>query len=570
MNYTVLAINPGHNASIALVSNGELIFFIEEERITRCKKDGHPISTLYEFINKYNIKIDEWVIGGTNDSNENPYLSWIDDSLYKALARKLNKYQYYEHKIGSKIKEIKFTKTTHQHHLNHAQSAFYNSGFDEAVVIIIDGAGSSFSSKSHKESLAFEAETIFKASYPNNFIPIYKSVGYNRPPKITITKTYEAITRFLGWHASDGGKTMGLAPYGKFNQDLPPLLINGQGNLKVLKPHYPACALLNEINVPIYKKSSIKDFNFHYNKANLNPIQADLAWQIQHESQNAVADLIKKSIEKTKINKVCIAGGYGLNCVTNYFLKQKFPNIEFYHEPLSNDAGISIGAAWGRWYKHSQSKNKNPLKSLYLGFKYSNKEIKKSLKKYKNMFKSYKVNHSDIAKLISGRNIVTIFQGRSEAGPRALGNRSILYDPTDPNGKDFVNKVKKREWFRPFAGTVLLEKANEWFDMAGLEESPFMMYAMDVWPDKQEQIQAITHVDGTCRIQTVTKEQNPHYYKLIQEFEKITGVPILFNTSFNLAGDPLVETIEDALETMLKSEMKYMYVPELEMLLEKK
>ena len=186
------------------------------------------------------------------------------------------------------------------------------------------------------------------------------------------------------------------------------------------------------------------------------------------------------------------------------------------------------------------------------------------------MFKRYRVNHAQVAKLISKRNIVTIFQGRSEAGPRALGNRSILYDPTDPNGKDFVNQVKKREWFRPFAGTVLKEKAHEYFDMAGLEESPFMMYAMDVWPDKQDKIKAITHVDGTCRIQTVTEEQNPHYYKLIQEFEKITGVPILFNTSFNLAGDPLVETIEDALETMLKSEMKYMYVPELEMLLEKK
>jgi len=134
------------------------------------------------------------------------------------------------------------------------------------------------------------------------------------------------------------------------------------------------------------------------------------------------------------------------------------------------------------------------------------------------MFKRYRVNHAQVAKLISKRNIVTIFQGRSEAGPRALGNRSILYDPTDPNGKDFVNQVKKREWFRPFAGTVLKEKAHEYFDMAGLEESPFMMYAMDVWPDKQKIIPAITHVDGTCRIQTVTEEQNPHYYKLIQEF----------------------------------------------------
>lgn len=185
------------------------------------------------------------------------------------------------------------------------------------------------------------------------------------------------------------------------------------------------------------------------------------------------------------------------------------------------------------------------------------------------MFTKKVVDKKYVAKLIADRNIVTLFQGRSEGGPRALGNRSILYDPTDPNGKDFVNRVKKREWFRPFAGSVLKEKAAEWFDMAGLDESPFMMYAMDVWPEKQKNIPAITHVDGTCRIQTVSEEQNPHYYELIKEFEKITGVPILFNTSFNLAGDPLVETIEDALQTLLKSQMKYMYLPELQMLLEK-
>ena len=186
------------------------------------------------------------------------------------------------------------------------------------------------------------------------------------------------------------------------------------------------------------------------------------------------------------------------------------------------------------------------------------------------MFQQNKITPREIAILLSKNNIVCIFQGRSEAGPRALGNRSILYNPTDPNGKDFVNRVKKREWFRPFAGTVLLENANEYFDMAGLPESPYMMYAMDVWPEKQKIIPAITHVDGTCRIQTLTKEQNPHYYKLIKEFEKITGVPILFNTSFNLAGDPLVESIEDALDTLLKSELKYLYLPELEILLTKK
>jgi len=184
-------------------------------------------------------------------------------------------------------------------------------------------------------------------------------------------------------------------------------------------------------------------------------------------------------------------------------------------------------------------------------------------------FSQNKVTPREVAILLSKNNIVCIFQGQSEAGPRALGNRSILYNPTDPNGKDFVNKVKGREWFRPFAGTVLLEKSFEWFDMAGMKESPFMMCAVNVRPEKQSLIPSITHVDGTCRIQTLTKKQNPNYYKLIKEFEKITGIPILFNTSFNLAGHTLVETFDHAMQTILNSKMKYLYLPDLEVLLTK-
>lgn len=186
------------------------------------------------------------------------------------------------------------------------------------------------------------------------------------------------------------------------------------------------------------------------------------------------------------------------------------------------------------------------------------------------MFYQNKITPREVAILLSKNNIVCIFQGRSEAGPRALGNRSILYNPTDPNGKDVVNKIKKREWFRPFAGTVLLEKAPEWFDMASLKESPFMTCAVDVKPDKQSKIPAITHVDGTCRIQTLTKKQNPAYYNLIKEFEKLTNIPILFNTSFNLAGETIVETFPHAIETVLKSDIKYLYLPDLKILLTKK
>lgn len=172
------------------------------------------------------------------------------------------------------------------------------------------------------------------------------------------------------------------------------------------------------------------------------------------------------------------------------------------------------------------------------------------------------VTPSDIAKLIADKNIVALFQGRSEAGHRALGNRSILYDPRDPNGKDHVNIVKQREWYRPFASSVMLEHAHDWFDMAGLKESPFMMFAVDVIKNKQDLIPCVTHVDGTCRIQTVTKEQNINFYNLIDAFYKLTGVPMLFNTSFNLAGEVIVETEEEAIDVIQRSKIEYLYLPE--------
>ena len=176
------------------------------------------------------------------------------------------------------------------------------------------------------------------------------------------------------------------------------------------------------------------------------------------------------------------------------------------------------------------------------------------------------VNSMQVAKLLKQRKVVAVFQGRSEAGPRALGNRSILYDPTDPEGKDKINRIKKRESFRPFAGSVLLPHAHKWFDMAGLDESPFMMYAVDALPHTYDKIPAILHVDNTCRVQTVALKDNVNYYQLIDSFYQITDVPMLFNTSFNLAGEPLVETPEDAIECFECSDIDYLYFPEVQKL----
>ena len=559
MAYNILGINPGHNGSAALVSDGKLVYYLEEERLSREKRDGNPFRAMIDICSKY--KIDELVIGGTNDPSEHNKLPWNDNTPYESLILK-----YYP--------KLKTTFANHIHHKLHATTAFFNSGFKNASVIIIDGAGTR---TVEGNNYGFECETIFKGTHLN-LDPIYTSIWsplrsfsdkYTVDNSVTITKSYEAVTQYLGWDGIEGGKTMGLAPYGKFNSNIPQLYNNGRGRRDIFIPQYPGGAVIDIENNPIFQRDHDPK-EWHKDPSKLTKIEADLAWQIQNDTQEEVAKLIEKSVELTGNKQICISGGYGLNCVTNYWLKKRFPNLEIYHDPTSHDGGTSIGAAYLGWLEYSKEHKFEKQTSIYYGPQYTINQYLETLKSYNTMFNQYKITPEQVAKLISERNIVTIFQGRSEAGPRALGNRSILYDPTDPNGKDYVNQVKNREWFRPFAGSVLKEKAHEWFDMAKLEESPIMMYAMDVWPDKQETIKAITHIDGTCRIQTVTEEQNPHYYKLIQEFEKITGVPILFNTSFNLAGDPLVETIEDALETMLKSDMKYMYVPELEMLLEKK
>jgi carbamoyltransferase len=298
--------------------------------------------------------------------------------------------------------------------------------------------------------------------------------------------------------------------------------------------------------------------------------QRNLAWHVQEESKNLVVSLIKYATDITGKRNVVIAGGYGLNCVSNYQYLKEFPNLNFYVDPVSHDGGTAIGYAKYAWYKYLKDNQlkytKDSLNTLYLGP--SRKFEIERISLPSNFSMSY-ASYEDVAKLLKIGEIVTIFQSKCEAGPRALGNRSILFDPRVINGKDIINGVKHREWFRPFAGSVLEEHASQWFDLQTLTSSPFMMYAVDVLPDKRDMIPSITHVDGTCRIQTVNRDQNLHYYRLIEAFFKLTKVPILFNTSFNLAGDPLVETIDDAIDTLKRSDLKYIYLPEINKIITK-
>jgi carbamoyltransferase len=297
----------------------------------------------------------------------------------------------------------------------------------------------------------------------------------------------------------------------------------------------------------------------------------DMAYAVQTQTQEQVLNLIRLACEKSGKKRVVLSGGYGLNCVANYYYldKLKEDGIELYVEPISNDAGTAMGAALLFWHGMQDDDTIRDYNTLYYGPKYDYTVEEITEKVEAAGAEITDATHKDIVKLLRGKNIVTIFQGRSENGPRALGNRSVLFDPTFEDGKDYVNMVKHREYFRPFAGSILEEDVHEWFDLRGMKNSPFMMYAVNCQPGVEEKIPSIIHEDHTCRIQTVTAEQNQHYYDLIESFYKKTGVPVLFNTSFNLAGEALVETIFDAVFTLINSEIKYMYLPEINKLLSK-
>ena len=566
---TVMAINTGHNGSTAVVSDGELVYYAEEERYSREKYDANPFRGMIHALTNY--KIDNVVIGGT--VQEFGQVQWTGADYYTALIKK------YQPKA-----EIEYAGN--RHHDGHAWTTFYNSGFDDALVLVVDGCGTKF--YVDNDIHGYETESVYVAKYPNEMHLLMKNCGDNMTKPFNdgtvkinswlgITKVYEGITNYLGWNMIEAGKTMGLASYGKENKEITDLYINGFGNRQLFKSFYPAGAHL-DWSIPgndlfaidqTDENWQLKRYEWHKNETLVRQLDKDLAYKVQKESQEIVINLIKSWVEKTGIKKVCISGGYGLNCVANYYYRKGLSSdIELYCEPVTHDGGTSIGLAKHKWYSLTGSTEKFPLKNAYLGEQYDPQTYLNDIDV--DAFDIKDTTASDVARLIADRNIVALYQGRAEAGPRALGNRSILYDPTDPNGKAYVNTVKGREWFRPFAGSVLKEHANEWFDMAGMDESPHMMYAVDVQADKVDKIPNITHVDDTCRIQTVTHEQNKHYYELISEFNKITGVPILFNTSFNLGGDALVETINDAIDALVRSDMKYLYLPEIGKLVTKK
>jgi carbamoyltransferase len=535
----VMGVNLSHDGSICVVEDGEIIFYQEEERATHVK---HTTGFLVSFAEAMlNHDPDHIVLVGAL-----PYEIDVE-TYFSVLMSSLGVYKHFTPKKDYKIHYFR------DHHLAHAAVAFYNSGFEKSAVLVVDGAGQCFSDG---ENLYRECETMFSASYDSidvthkNLItqlsieeyykkdkhpyfqyceyelPNYSHTIYNSNMSIAKLFSKVGIQCFGDHHCS--GKVMGMSAYGSDNPEHPKAFVDGKVNSSIL---------------------------------NSGLSVEDLCYRVQMDSLEPSCDLISKAVELSDTKNICLVGGYFLNCVNNYKYLKKFPDLNIYVEPNSSDSGTAIGVAKYMWHKLSDDKTIRPIDTLYLG-----KQADYSFE-MRNGDQIYSVTPLSVAKILADGKMIALYQGKEESGPRALGNRSFLFDPRNPNGRDIVNEVKKREKFRPFAGTVLEEHAHDWFDMVSLESSPHMMYAVNVYPDKTDLVPALQHNDGTSRIQTVNSNQNAHYYNLIEKFYELTGVPMLLNTSFNLAGDTLVHTMDDAVRTCRESGVKYLYCPEKQMII---
>lgn len=584
----IAGIARGHNAGICLLKDGEIVFSIEEERLSRQKYDGGPLASMVKIL-EYTDKIDYLVVAHTQSIYETAgKVDYSGDDMYTALARKLG---LISRKVKDPHRHPQVIDVSHVHHKLHAACAFYRSGWEDAVALIVDGAGTFFPFSVNESHVWYwEVESIIDCAYPAEFKTVRKHYGTRDPlpaaylPEFSsdmlgeqgstheawmtdragIVKVYEGITEYCGFSSIEAGKTMGLFPYGKPNDKIPPLFDKigdtSFSNRNLFVPRYPSGSTVNTALVEFLDTNSGPDEDI-----TLLENRRDLAYACQTQSQDEVVKLIKMAVEKSGKKRVVISGGYGLNCVANYhYLKElEGTGIEIYVEPISNDAGTAMGAALMFWHSMYNDNTIRPYGSLYLGpvHTYTDSQISEKVAAVEGAT-VVDATHKDIVALLRNKKIVTMFQGRSENGPRALGNRSVLFNPTYEDGKDYVNEVKRREYFRPFAGTILQDDVHDWFDLRGKEDSPHMMYAVNCKEGVAEKIPSIIHVDGSCRIQTVTQEQNKHYYDLIKAFKDETGIPMLFNTSFNLGGEPLVETLDDAIWTLEQSDIEYLYLPE--------
>lgn len=502
--------DPWHNTGAAAVRDdrGELeIAFISEERLDRVKDSrGFPQSAVDVCLRQIGVddigQVDLVVLDYIRDGSD-----WRRDHFRTPARTDV----FLDSLPADRIHII-------NHHLCHAAATFYSSDFDEAAVLVIDGRGSDH-----------ETQSLFRAG-PDG-IELLESTD-----TIGIGLLYATVTQAIGFGLLQEGKTMGLAPFGAA---VDKAIFDFRGRFDGIVTDYGAVCREGEyaFKVPYHPICDFDD-------------QARGAWEVQQECERAMLHLAAHARERTGLDNLCISGGVGLNSVANNRVLRSGIFKDIFINPACSDTGIPLGAALYGYHRLLDRPRTYAGISPFTGPRYSAEQIDQAI----DCFDGYRVIRDNartkVVDLLCDNLIVGHFNGRSEMGPRALGNRSILMSPLKADNKDVLNlRVKHREPFRPFAPAVLEDRYNEFFVLD--RPSPYMLLVPDVAEDKRDVIPAVTHVDGTARVQTVNPERNPGFYDVIRNFGDATGVPVLLNTSFNVAGEPIVETPEDAIRCFL-------------------
>ena len=568
----IIGINAYHGDSAAcLVVDGHLIAAVEEERFKRVKHwAGFPSESIKYCLQEAGLKLKDIDYISINSDPKasllskitytilhKPSLSLIYDRLTK--RKKKNSIED-EFKIEFPNQDFNAQIQHVEHHMAHLASAHLVSPFNESIVVSVDGFGD-FSSGSWGTGIG-------------NLIQIDKHIHF--PHSLGIF--YQAFTQYLGFpHFGDEYKVMGLAPYGKpkyleqLRKVIRPLSDGSYKlSLKYFNHHKGIVDHGNVDGVPqvsnLYNKEAVeKLLGFAPKSSNekINDFHFDLAFSVQAVYEEIFFKMLNKLHEKYSIDNLTLAGGCGNNSVANGKIYRMTPFKKVYIAASAGDAGGAIGSAFSTWANKNLDNNSKlfTMNHAFWGPSYSDKYIFNLLESKQQQLSEFSIKESSgapnlckiVAEMISNDKVVGWFQGRMEWGPRALGNRSILADPRKPYMKDIINlKIKKRESFRPFAPSILGENVSEWFEED--DDVPFMMQVFQIKEAKRELIPAVTHVDGSGRLQTVTSESNPLYHMLISSFKEITNVPILLNTSFN-ENEPVVCKPEEALDCFLRTSM---------------
>ncbi len=533
-----------HDAAAVLVRDGRVVFGVAEERLSRIKKDNSfPARSIQAALDHERIDFSDvdhvsfgWQRPGTAFLHDMrcflggrvpPSKRYLLGSFRRCL-RELNQ------RGGANLLERSFGKPRHpiqfvDHHYAHALSAWLHSGFEDASVLIVDGRG------------AWEATTSWRASGGTCTL-----VDSHAHPD-SLGFFYAGFTDFLGFRRnSDEWKVMGLAPYGKPGVDLSRFIsTNGHGYAVAARPvigrHYGDVSAIESQ----FGRRRVPE-------SDLTQREKDIAWAVQEACEMAMEGLARDLVARTGLKKLCLAGGVAMNSKANGRILASGLVEDIFIQPAATDDGTAIGAALHAAQVATGRFPRYRLEEVYLGPGYDDREIESFLRTCKISFTRPPDISQEAAEMLAQGKIVGWFQGRMEFGPRALGNRSILADPRDAAMRDKVNAVAKfREGWRPFAPSVLHERAGEYF--AGCTDSPFMILTFPVHENKRSEIPAVTHVDGSARVQTVRRETNPAYYDLIERFGRITGVPVVMNTSFNLREEPIVCAPKDAVRTFYSS-----------------